>query len=67
MNLHRLVAGLHVLMKYDPTGQDEIQLGHDELYLGGPPPEDMAAEDVVKLTALSFRYNTHEECWSVFT
>lgn len=67
MNTHRLVGGLHILMKYDPTGKDEVQNGHDVLYLGGPPPQDMAPDDVSALERLNFFWDEDEETWTVFT
>ena len=67
MNTHRLVGGLHILMKYDPGGKDEIQPGHDVLYVGGPAPSTMAPEDVAALFNTGFFWDEHEETWSVLT
>ncbi len=67
MNVHRLVGGLHILMKYDPTGKDEMQPGHDVLYVDGLAPSAMAPDDVSALIRLNFFWDEDEETWAVFT
>ncbi len=67
MKIHALVAGLHVLMKYDPHGDLNICTGHDELHAGGPAPNDLAGEDQAKLIELGWRWDETHESWSKFT
>lgn len=61
-----LIAGLCILGKYDPTGNTEIQLGHDVLYVGGPDPADMDEDDVSEIRRMGFHYEVDEESWAVF-
>lgn len=67
MIARHLIAGLCTLGKYDSTGNTEIQPGHDVLYVGGPPPADMADDDVSALKLMNFHYDEVEETWAVFT
>ena len=67
MIVRHLIAGLCILGKYGVLAtEQEIQMGHDVLYVGGPDPADMNEDDVSEIRRMGFHYEVDEESWAVF-
>lgn len=60
-----ILEGLQILIKYDPDGSFNAE--HDEVFAGGPPPDDMTLEDVKRLHDLNWRWKPDFPCWAKFT
>ena len=64
--MKNLVAGLHILMKYDPNGYTHAE--HDCVYAGSSIKAGMLSlEDAKEMDRLYWHWETDDECWVYFT
>jgi len=64
MKLSDLKTVVEVLESY---GNESVSAEHDELFLGGPPPDEIGDIHRQLLELSGASWNEEYECWSVFT
>jgi hypothetical protein len=62
--IRSVLRGLELLAKYEPEASVDAQ--HDELFSGGPPPDEMSPDDVAELDSLGWLHD-EDDGWSRFT
>lgn len=65
--MRRLLEGLTILVEL--LGEDDrgdMAASHDEIYLSGPPPEEIPPDKLQALENLGFFWDTSEESWHKF-
>ncbi len=60
--LHRI---LELLLAHG--GEEDMCAEHDQIYLGGPAPEDLPAEVVAELEELGAHWDAGLPSWYVYT
>jgi len=57
-----------ILLKYvvKDVGDFYVSAEHDEIFLGGPPPEKMKSQDVDRLEVLGVTYDENLPAWHMF-
>ncbi len=68
MTPNNLLKALKVLVPLlSNKDAHDVCAEHDELYLRGPPPKFMFAEDVQKLEDAGFKWDEGTEAWKCYT
>jgi hypothetical protein len=62
--MKRILAGLTILSKYNPTGSFSAE--HDEVWASGPNPASMENDDAEVLEANGWTYDQSYDSWHKF-
>lgn len=65
MTLADLSAATQILSSYYPDGNVSVE--HDEIFLGGARPDELAQGDEAKLIELGFDWHEGFDSWQAFT
>lgn len=68
MKTKDIARGIALLLPLQPDSDGySLQAEHDEIFMGGPPPEQMPTETAEELKALGWNWNKSLESWQAFT